>query len=68
MGRLKNVVQISEDMIGRMNVRYGMSFENVTDLIKNYSGKFELAAAAFRLGYLQGTKAECARRKEKVGS
>lgn len=66
MSRFKDVVKTSEDMKGKINIYYDVSVKDFVDLADHYQGEIELTAAAFRLGYLQGSKAERAKMKEGV--
>lgn len=63
MSRFKDVVKTSEDMRDKINTYYDVSVKDLVDLADHYQGEIELAAAAFRLGYLQGSKAERAKMK-----
>lgn len=64
MSRFKNVVKTSEDMKDKMNPAYVMSIRDTMDLIDHYDDMIKLVFAVFRIGYLQGGKAERAKGKK----
>lgn len=49
----------------RVPSRYSISLDQTKALIENYTGRYELSLASFRLGYLQGRKAAKAEMKRK---
>ncbi|MBA4700921.1 MAG: hypothetical protein H2212_15975 [Ruminococcus sp.] len=64
MGRIKNIVEKSELMIGTIDVRYDISAASLIELVMHYRLPLESACAAFRVGYLQGAKAARAKMKK----
>lgn len=64
MARIKNVVKKAESIHGTINTFYDITGNDVTELIEHYKLPYELACAAFRIGYMQGSKAEQAKMKK----
>jgi len=54
---IKNVYERSKNMIGAININYGMDASEFNDIYKNSPGKYEAIMASFRFGYMQGKKA-----------
>ena len=56
MRNVKNAVEKTKSMTGKINPYYDMSFENVSEIYNTYGGNFEVICCSFKFGYLQGIK------------
>lgn len=61
-------VEKAESMKDKVNIRYGIDLGQMIELCHRYIGRFELAHAAFCLGYMQGMKAAKAELKKAGGT
>lgn len=61
---VKNAVSKANAIIGMVNPKYDLTFENIMDIYKAYGGNFETISCSFRLGYLRGMKAAKANMKK----
>lgn len=62
---LRNVVAKAESMAGKINTRFSISCDQLAELSRHYTGRFEYGLAAFRLGYMQGMKAAKAEQEKR---
>lgn len=53
----KNVIEKSEDMLGKIDDRYDMTIPEIQEIMKYYTDIAASICCAFRYGYLQGTNA-----------
>lgn len=65
MKEIKNVMQKIEEATGNIDPYYDMSIGNMKEIKENSKELFELISNSFKFGYIQGMKAEEARRKRK---
>lgn len=64
MAKLNAVKTIKEwEGKGKVNPRYDITLENITEIRQAYPQPFEALCAAFLFGYVQGHKAACAEKK-----
>jgi hypothetical protein len=63
MRNIKNVMQKIEEMTGNIDPYYDMSIGNMREINKNSKDSVALICNSFKFGYLQGIKAERARKK-----
>jgi hypothetical protein len=57
MGRIKNAMKIIEESVGKINVAYEMSVENIDQIYEASNDPFGMISNGFRFGYMQGMKA-----------
>ena len=51
-----DVIKANEEMVGKINPRYDLKMSQMNDLLETYENPVNLMIAAFRFGYLQGSK------------
>lgn len=52
----KNVIEKSEDMLGKIDDRYDMTMPEIQEIMEYHADIAAAICCAFRYGYLQGTK------------
>lgn len=63
MPKIKNVVEKTESMIGKIPAGYELNVTQVAELYEKSPDWFHLIENSFRFGYLQGMKAAKAKAK-----
>lgn len=53
----KNVIEKSEDMLGKIDIRYDMKIPEIQEIMDYHTDAAAAICCAFRYGYLQGEKA-----------
>ena len=64
MSNVKNFIGKADEMRGKIPRGYQMTAPQICELVKERPGTFDMVVTAFNFGYLQGIKAERARRKK----
>ena len=64
MSNVKNFIGKADEMRGKIPRGYQMTALQICELVKERPDNFDMIVTAFNFGYLQGTKAERARRKK----
>ena len=68
MARVRNTMQLINGSVGKIDVRYDLYAENITDIYDASRNDFDLICNGFRFGYLQGMKAAKAEMKKAGGA
>lgn len=64
MRSMKNVVEKAQDMIGKINPYYDMSFGNIMEIYEKSDNPINMISTSFSFGYMQGMKAAKAEMKK----
>ena len=64
MKEIKNVMQKVEEMTGDVNPYYDLTIENMKEIKESSEDLLDLISSSFKFGYIQGMKAEKAKRKQ----
>lgn len=62
MGKLRNPMKVAEAV--RIDARYDVAAENMVEVVEKSTEPLKLFVNAFRLGYVQGTKAAKAKMRK----